>query len=173
MTKILICSLLVCLFVFSATAEWNSTKSERDLFDPYTVYATSHAVKATFKGLASDEISAKCNLQFHATETVSAVGLSVYCAAWGRSYHSCFRIVTAKARVDGKLTPVQVSPGYINIGDSDYSSVEAHIDSADKWYDLLSSADHLLLRIKGGEYCSNFDMEFDVSGIPNLSPVFP
>ena len=179
MLKTLIWSLVSCVIALSATAEWSSRKTSGDPFEPYSIFAETQSVKATYKLPGAGLSSALCEVQFRAKETIGKVSLHIECtsrmAGIGAIIRSgCFRNVTAKSRVDGKLTSVQVlRPGFVKHSYSDSFSVKVHIDSATSWHDSLTSAEELLFRIQGQSGCGNFDMEFDVSGRPNLTPVFP
>lgn len=182
MLKTLICSLVSCVIALSAAAEWIRRETSGDPFEPFSVIAETQAVIATYKQPGTSLFGARCNVQFHAKETVGEVSLHIDCSLRIVGIDktipsSCFRSVTAKSRVDGQLTSVQVRPGQfsvVNHRSSDFFYVKVHIDSATSWYDALSTAEELLFRIQSsGLACGNFDMEFDVSGRPNLTPVFP
>lgn len=178
MLKTLICSLVSCLIALSATAEWSSHKTSGDPFEPVSVFAETQAVEATYTGRGTSAFGARCKLQFRAKEAVSKVSLRIDCSVNVEDISKtilsgCFRNVIAKSRVDTKLTPVKVRPGFANSLNSDSFYVEVHIDSATRWYDSLSNAEELLFRIQSEVGCGNFDMEFDVSGRPNLTPAFP
>ena len=71
--------------------------------------------------------------------------------------------LTVKSKVDDQLMSVEVNDvveSMIILNDTEY------------WYSTLSRADHWLVRVTDG--CGYyFDMEFDVSGTPDLRPVHP
>lgn len=150
--KNLVILFVVSLFAPFANAEWVSGQRE-DPFDPLLVHSFTNEITKT---------RAMWSVDFYALE---GLGLSDIVLTYRRrSPPWCNRKgLKVKSKVDGKLTPVDVK---------DVSGSMIILNDAEYWYSRLSRADHWLVRVTDG--CGYyFDMEFDVSGTPDLRPVHP
>ena len=148
---------LVTLFVVwlvtpFASAEWVREQKE-DPFDPLMVVSPTHEI---------NKQKARWVVHFFAWEGSGlsdiALGHLDYSPPW------CNRKgLKVKSKVDDQLKSVEVDEVRGNLIILKY---------AEYWYPTLRHADHWLVRVT--DACGNrFDMEFDVSGTPDLRPVHP
>ena len=150
--KNLVALVVVWLAAPFASAEWISQMHE-DPFDPLMVQSYTYEI---------NKQEAMWSVDFFASE-----GLGLRDIVLSHSLRSppwCNRKgLKVISKVDDQLMSVEVYDvfeGLIILNDTEH------------WYSTLSRADHWLVRVTDG--CGDeFDMEFDVSGTPDLRPAHP
>ena len=150
--KNLVALVVVWLVAPFAGAEWISEQTE-DPFDPLMVHSYTYEI---------NKQNTMWSVNFFASE-----GLGLRDIVLSHSLRSppwCDRKgLKVKSKVDDQLMSVEVSDVFESM---------IILNGTEYWYSTLSRADHWLVRVTDG--CGyKFDMEFDVSGTPDLRPVYP
>lgn len=143
-----------CLFIPVAQAKWEKETME-DHFDPLRVFSFTPEINVP---------NPKWHVIFEAEEGTDEVVFYIgYRPDEITSQVCSLRGLSAKSKVDDALTPMTVDFGQPHAISIKYGYL---------WLGVLSHADHLRVRIT--DRClEDFDMEFDVSGTPDLSPLNP
>lgn len=151
--KILLMLFVVWWFVPSAKAEWSKRVIE-DHFDPLKVLSTTGEINTP---------NPSWRLGFMTAEGIEVIAFYLINTDPLSSLLCSVEDITIKSKVDNVLTPLEVEFGYGH---------GISIANGNDWLQVLSSANHLRVRVT--DKCSeDFDIEFDVSGTPDLSPLNP
>ena len=152
--KNLVTLFVAWLFIPIAEARWEKETME-DHFDPLRVFSFASEINVP---------NPKWHVIFEATEGTDEVAFYLgYRPNEITSQVCSLRGLTAKSKVDNALTPMTVEFGQPHA---------ISIKHGYLWLGVLSSANHLRVRITDRCF-EDFDMEFDVSGTPDLSPLYP
>ena len=136
-----------------ANAEWSKRVIE-DHFDPLVVISATTEINTP---------NPTWLLSFAAQEGRDEIAFSLYNPGTLSSLVCSLEGITVKSKVDDVLEPVEI-----------HSTEDGgvFINDASRWHQIISSANHLRVRITDRCY-EDIDLEFDVSGTPDLNPLHP